>query len=303
MKLYILIFIAIAFVGIIFLLLRKHRLVKVKGSIKFRVKGVTFIMVPVEGGTFIMGNPEFPDHINTYKQKPTHSVTLSSYYIGQTQVTQKLWRAVMGYNPSYFNLFGSFNYLSSHKKFYGRNTQRPVEFVSWEDCQEFIEKLNKITGKTFRLPTEAEWEYAARGGNKSQGYMFSGSNKIGDVAWYWKNSGKKKNVKYDWDEENKYNFHPHAVAKKKPNELGIYDMSGNVWEWCYDKYEEYSIAPQTNPTGPEDYYPGCEIVCRGGSAFSVAVNCLSFARHSGGNIDKYRWNGLRLVLSLQDGES
>lgn len=291
----VLILIAVVFVVVVFLLMRKRKLVKVEGGLKFKVKGVTFKMVPVEGGTFIMGDPDFPDHISAYKPKPLHSVTLSSYYIGQTQVTQRLWKAVMGYNPSYFNLFGSFTHYSSHSRFYGRNLQRPVEYVSWDECQKFIEKLNEITGKSFRLPTEAEWEFAARGGNKSQGYKLSGSNKIDEVGWYWKNSGKKK-CKYDWEEKNKYNFHPHAVAKKKPNELGIYDMSGNVWEWCHDKYEDYSDTPQTNPTGPENYYPGCDIVCRGGSAFSVVVNCFASARHSGTNVDKYRWNGLRLVL-------
>ncbi|MBQ8608093.1 MAG: SUMF1/EgtB/PvdO family nonheme iron enzyme, partial [Bacteroidaceae bacterium] len=179
----------------------------------FTVNGVSFTMVRVEGGTFRMGATS--EQVNPYNdEKPVHSVTLSSYSIGQTEVTQALWKAVMGSNPSRF-----------------RGDNLPVERVSWNDCRTFIRKLNALTGRTFRLPTEAEWEFAARGGNQSQGYQYSGSNNLGSVAWYDSNSGDKT----------------HPVATKSANELGLYDMSGNVWEWCQDWYGSYSSSSQTNP--------------------------------------------------------
>ncbi|MDY4862168.1 MAG: SUMF1/EgtB/PvdO family nonheme iron enzyme [Candidatus Onthomorpha sp.] len=189
----------------------------------FMVKGVEFKMIKVEGGTFSMGG-RYDD------EKPVHSVTLSDYYIGETEVTQELWEAVMGSNPSY----------------YKGNNQRPVESVSWYDCQEFIKKLNQLTGKEFRLPTEAEWEYAARGGKYSRGYKYSGSNNADEVAWYGSNSGRTT----------------HSVKTKKANELGLYDMSGNVCEWCNDWYGDYQSYSQTNPTGPSK---GEYRVLRGGS--------------------------------------
>ena len=198
------------------------------------VNGVSFNMIKVDGGTFTMGGTSemgtpYPD------EKPTHQVTLSSsYYIGETEVTQALWKAVMGKNPSKFN---------------GDNL--PVEKVSWKDCQKFIEKLNSLTGKRFRLPTEAEWEFAARGGNKSNLTQYSGGGNIDDVAWYDGNSGKKT----------------HPVKKKKANELGIYDMSGNVWEWCQDWWGSYGSSAQTNPKGPDS---GSFRVLRGGSWFNNA---------------------------------
>ena len=189
----------------------------------FTVKGVEFKMIKVEGGTFSMGG-RYDD------EKPVHSVTLSDYYIGETEVTQELWVAVMGSNPSEFK---------------GDN-RRPVESVSWYDCQEFIKKLNQLTGKEFRLPTEAEWEYAARGGKYSRGYKYSGSNNADEVAWYSSNSGSKT----------------HSVKTKKANELGLYDMSGNVEEWCNDWYGDYQSYSQTNPTGPSK---GEYRVLRGGN--------------------------------------
>lgn len=183
----------------------------------YRVGGVEFKMLYVEGGTFTMGaTAEQCD--NAYDdEKPTHKVTLSGYHIGEVPVTQALWKAVMGGNPSFF-----------------KGDNNPVNMVSWNDCQEFIEKLNKMTGERFRLPTEAEWEYAARGGNRSRGYKYAGSNNVDEVAWYDGNSGRTT----------------HPVRQKKANELGLYDMSGNVWEWCNDWYGKYGDAPQTNPTGP-----------------------------------------------------
>ncbi|MBQ3247480.1 MAG: formylglycine-generating enzyme family protein [Alistipes sp.] len=186
-------------------------------------------MVFVKGGTFMMSaTPEQGKDANS-DEKPAHSVTVSDFYIGKYEVTQAQWEAVMGENPSCFK---------------GEN--RPVERVSWNDIQEFIEKLNAKTGKKYRLPTEAEWEYAARGGNQSKGYKYSGSNDIGSVAWYTKNSSSQT----------------HPVGQKQPNELGLYDMSGNVYEWCSDWFGRYSSGSQTNPTGPAK---GSRRVLRGGS--------------------------------------
>ena len=223
-------------------------------------KGISIEMVRVEAGTFTMGaTPEMEYPWND--EKPTHQVILTNdYYIGKYEVTQALWQAVMGKNPS---------------KFKGDNL--PVENVSWDDCQEFISKLNSVTGKAFRLPTEAEWEYAARGGKKSRGYQYSGSNNISDVAWYTDNSGSKT----------------HAVGSKQENELGIYDMSGNVWEWCQDWYGTYSSSSQVNPTGAAS---GSRRVFRGGSWRITAWYCRSSCRDI--LTPDYRYAlGLRLVLS------
>ena len=223
------------------------------------VNGIKYNMVWVDGGTFRMGaTSEQGSEISD--EKPVHSVTLSGYYIGKTEVTQALWKAVMGINPSRF-----------------KGDYLPVENVSWDDCQEFIRKLNSMTGQNFRLPTEAEWEFACRGGNNSRGYKYSGSNYIDNVAWYDGNSGKKT----------------HPVATKSPNELGIYDMSGNVWEWCADWYGDYSSGRQTNPKGP---YGGSGRVNRGGSWYNFARNCRSSIRID--DYPTYRDDllGLRLAL-------
>ena len=211
-------------------------------------------MVYVSGGTFIMGGDESSD------QTPTHSVTLSSYYICKYEVTQALWRAVMGSNPS---------------KFKGDNL--PVEQVSWNDCQTFINRLNNYTGRNFRLPTEAEWEFAARGGNYSRRYKYSGSNYIGDVAWYCDNSDRT-----------------HPVGTKQANELGLYDMSGNVWEWCSDWYGSYSSYSQSNPTGATSGYGRVE---RGGSWCGLARYCCSSHRSYYAPGNSFDDLGLRLVLS------
>ena len=230
----------------------------------FMVKGVSFTMIPVEGGTFTMGATSEQGSDACDDEKPAHRVTLSDYYIGETEVTQALWQAVMDDNPSYFK----------------GDLQRPVEYVSWNDCQEFIEKLNTLTGQYFRLPTEAEWEYAARGGNKSKGYKYAGSNDIDDVAWYSANSGSTS----------------HPVKSKTPNELGLYDMSGNVWEWCGDRYYErdYKSLPQTNPTGPTT---GSNRVFRGGSWDYYAKSCRVSYRNGGMSGFKYCNLSFRLALS------
>ena len=223
-----------------------------------KVKGVSFDMIMVEGGTFTMGaTPEQGSDAES-AEKPTHQVTLSDYYIGETEVTQALWQAVMGSNPSNF-----------------KGNSNPVEEVSWYDCQEFIKKLNKLTGRTFRLPTEAEWEFAARGGNGSRGYKYSGSNSIDNVAWY--TSSKT-----------------HAVKTKSPNELGIYDMSGNVYEWCQDWYGSYSSNAQNNPIGP---LSGSYRVLRGSSwGGSSSKGCRVSNRGGNSPFIRRSYDGLRLVL-------
>ena len=245
--------------------------------VTFTVNGVSFKMVSVDGGTFAMGaTAEQGDDANyaNYKEKPVHWVTLSSYSIGATEVTQELWQAVMGSNPSTYN-GGS----------YGTNLQRPVECVSWSDSQEFITKLNQLTGKNFRLPTEAEWEYAARGGNHSMGYKYAGSNTVGDVAWYWYNIPSRSNGSAGYGTQ--------PVGTKAPNELGVYDMSGNVYEWCQDWYSSYTSEAQTNPTGPAT---GTSRVYRGGSWDNEAWFSRVSARWADPD-DGFDNLGLRLVLS------
>lgn len=186
------------------------------------VKGVEYPMVYVAGGTYDMGNDLFSD------QRPVHSVTLDAFYMGKYEVTQALWTAVMGSNPSY-----------------NEGPTFPVEKVTWEDCQLFIKKLNELVGMEFKMPTESQWEYAARGGNQSKGYEYSGSNLSGEIGWNAANSGGET----------------HPVGLMLPNELGIHDLSGNVMEWCSDYYGHYPSEPQTNPAGAVS---GATRVVRGG---------------------------------------
>ena len=214
-------------------------------------------MILVEGGIFTMGCSDDECFDN---ELPQHQVTLSSFKIAKYEITQRQWEAVMGNKPS-------------HTK----GSDLPVETVSWNDVQNFITKLNNITGKNYRLPTEAEWEFAARGGKKSEGYKYSGSNEIDAVAWHDKNSGSATQ----------------PVGTKAPNELGIYDMSGNVFEWCSDLFADYTEAPQTNPTGA---ISGDRHITRGGSAIypykyacRVSFRVHALSGNSGRNI------GFRLV--------
>ena len=219
----------------------------------FTANGVTFKMVAVQGGTYTMGATSEQGSDAWDTEKPAHKETVSDFMIGETPVTQELWQAVMGSNPSNFT----------------GDIQRPVERVSWDDCQTFIRKLNQLTGENFRLPTEAEWEYAARGGNKSRGYKYSGSNNVGTVAWYYYNSGNTT----------------HRVKTKQPNELGIYDMSGNVWEWCQDKYSSDYNSPRNS--GNRVLRGGCWR----GSAWDVRVS------NRGGNPGYRNFSyGLRLAF-------
>jgi formylglycine-generating enzyme required for sulfatase activity len=214
-------------------------------------------MVSVEGGTFMMGcTSEQGDNCNDNEK-----LTVGSFNIGKYEVTQRLWRRVMGSLPSKF-----------------KGDDLPVENVSWDDIQKFVNKLNEQTGKKYRLPTEAEWEYAARGGNKSNGYKYSGSNNIDDVAWYDGNSGRET----------------HNVGTKQPNELGIYDMSGNVCEWVSDLYGKCATGAQTNPIGSSSVSPR---VIRGGSWGHDAGDCRVFGRINALPDFRNRDLGFRLVLS------
>ncbi len=254
------------------------------------VNGVSFNMIQVEGGTFKMGSEYNPyDGITDYAdEEPAHNVTLTTYSIGETEVTQELWKAVMGSDSP-----ASWGELMNNDVYY---PQRPAEFMSWGDseestigdCQTFISKLNELTGKNFRLPTEAEWEYAARGGNRSKGYMYSGSNDVGEVAWYSGNlvdqTGKTKT---------------HDVKTKKANELGIYDMSGNVLEWCNDWYggNYYGNSPGENPQGPDQAETSTKHrVSRGGGWGHEAEYCRVAKRFSLEQDERGSNYGFRLCL-------
>ena len=229
--------------------------------ITIKVGDVSFEMIKVEAGYFVMGCTEEQEESCADDENPYHKVTISkNYYIGKFEVTQELYEAVMGENPSKWKFF-----------------DRPVENVSWEEAQEFCNKLSRMTGRKFSLPTEAEWEYAARGGKKSSNTIYCGSPEIDDVAWYDDNSDE----------------HTHAVGKLSPNELGIYDMSGNVWEWCLDWYGDYSSSSQTDPKGPET---GSKRVLRGGSWIYNDWSCRVTYRASGVPTGRGSSVGFRVVL-------
>jgi formylglycine-generating enzyme required for sulfatase activity len=227
--------------------------------------GIDVEMVFVEGGTFTMGcTSEQKDDCYDW-EKPAHRVTLNSYYMGKYEVTQAQWKAVMGENnnPSFL-----------------KRDDLPVTNITWEEAQVFIRKLNEKMGKNYRLPTEAEWEYAARGGTQSQNYKYSGSNNVDLVAWYEENSGDK----------------PHPVGTKSPNELDIYDMSGNVWEWCSDWYDDYRGTSQTNPQGPSS---GSYRVARGGGWYYDAKGVRVSIRSDNTPDDRYDHLGFRLARSSE----
>ena len=213
-------------------------------KVSFTVKGVTFNMILVKGGTFDMGATDEQGTDAKADEKPVHSVTLSDYYIAETEVTQALYEAVIGSNPA--DSVGA---------------ELPVVLIEWGDADLFVSKLSEITGRKFRLPTEAEWEYAARGGNKSKGFKYAGSNNISDVAWF-----------------NNIEGGSHTVKGKAPNELGIYDMSGNVDEYCADDYAPYSKDSQTDPKC--ELKDGGDVTVRGGSFVSEASDCRVSRRGS-----------------------
>ncbi len=213
--------------------------------------------VLIEAGEFMMGDAEI-------KYAIQHKVSLNSFYMQATTVTQEFWEQIMGNNPS-------------HDK---TNRDNPLTNISWYDCQEFIKKLNALAAKKYRLPTEAEWEYAARGGKLSKGFEYAGADDLDEVAWYIGNS----------------EFKIHPVAKKKPNELGLYDMSGNVYEWCHDWHKNYSNKNQNNPKGPSN---GDTKVLRGGCWYYNSMFCQIARRSYLSPDDKGFDIGLRLVLSVE----
>ncbi len=219
-------------------------------------------MVYIPGGTFEMGCGSWTNDCED-DEKPVHTVTVSSLYMSSTEVTQDQWQAVMGTNPSIF-----------------KGDDLPVESVSWDDVQEFLTKLNQKTSQNYRLPTEAEWEYAARSGGKKEKYAGTNSN-LDEYAWYIKNSGNKT----------------HPVGQKKPNGLGLYDMSGNVWEWCSDWYDKdyYKNSLGINPKGT---YSGSLRVLRGGSWDNYDISCrLSFRKRNLPNI-RSNYRGFRFAQDL-----
>ena len=234
-------------------------------------------MVFVKGGCFNMGSND-----GDSDEKPEHQVCVDDFYIGKYEVTQKQWKEIMGNNPSRFKCDNC-----------------PVEQVSWSDVQNFIKKLNAKTGQTYRLPTEAEWEYAAGGGNQSKGYTYSGGNTIGSVALYWVNSGDKMlSGNWKWEKIEKNNGKTHNVGAKKANELGIYDVSGNVWEWCADWYgsDYYGKSPKNNPAGPTT---GSARVIRGGSWGSSARGCRVANRRGFNPGIRGNYLGFRLARSSE----
>lgn len=228
----------------------------------FEVNGVKFRMIAVEGGSFMMGATPGQGEDARENEKPAHKVTVDDFLIGETEVTQELWFAVMGNNPSYF---------------VNDDGNSPVDNVSWSDVLFFLHKLNEIIGLNFRLPFEAEWEYAARGGRKSSDKKYAGSNNADEVAWYWDNAVGVT----------------HEVATKNCNELGIYDMNGNVWEWCQDKFSDYTEDEQKNPHGP---YSGNKYVERGsGWANNLKDRNISFRDCDEADYKNYN-GGFRLAL-------
>lgn len=242
-----------------------------QNNLTFTANGVSFEMVPVKGGAFTMGCNDCLDN-----QKPAHSETVNDFYIGKFEVTQKLWAAVMGDIPNPGNISGI-------KKDRGMGDNYPAYPVFWDNAQLFIKKLNEITGENFRMPTEAEWEYAAKGGNRRQGFKYSGCDNIDEVSWYVENSK---------DKGSKNNPKSQLVGTKNPNELGLYDMSGNVAEWCQELYiDRYDIEPSDNIK----YH-----VLRGGSCFNTEdCNRVTY-RHDMSNDNPYNqvdfYMGLRLVI-------
>lgn len=239
----------------------------------FEANDISFKMIFVDTGTFTMGATEEQTGA-ALDESPAHQVTLTKdYYMGETEVTQALWYAVMGQKPTSDG--------TAWYPLYGLGDNYPAYNISWNDCQEFIAKLNQLTGLTFRLPTEAEWEYAARGGNKATTQtIYSGSNTIDDVAWYSDNSSSST----------------HAVASKAANTLGLYDMSGNVSEWCNDWYGRYSSDAQTDPIGPES---GSLRVLRSGSYSSSDKQCRVSIRIYGFGSHRYNSSGMRLALTAE----
>lgn len=240
----------------------------------FEVNGVVFRMTYIKGGSFTMGatsehrTEAFDDEL------PTHQVTLKSFYMAQTEVTQSLWKAVMGESCT-----PTADTMRRWNEKNGLGDYYPAYYVSWDDCKSFIARLNSVTGERFSMPTEAQWEYAARGGKFRKSFRYSGGDTIDEVAWYYNNSGNAL----------------HPVASKYPNSLGLYDMTGSVWEWCSDWYAPYQGSSQTNPAGPSS---GEERVNRGGGWKDFQRSCHISTRSANSPDESYPDLGLRLVLGV-----
>lgn len=222
-------------------------------------------LIWVEGGRFVMGSDS---ELASKMEGPAHEVTLSGFYLAKTEVTQALFERVMGWNYSYFQC-----------------ERCPVNNISWMNVQLFLERLNTLSGKQFRLPTEAEWEYAAKGGGASKGYRFSGSNRIADVAWYAGNAARKS----------------HPVGLKKPNELGLYDMTGNLWEFCFDDMSRKAYQRQDNhnpviASASSHNVKSMKVIRGGGYEFS-ADESLVFKRDGATSNVRMPDIGFRLALS------
>ena len=262
-----------------FFMLGMANILEAQEDITITVNGVSFVMKYVEGDKFVMGAQSEAHRWANFDSEamgdetPPHFVTLSSFYMGETEVTQGLWEAVMGTTAEQLRDNANLEWPLR-----GVGANYPIYYVSWEDCQAFVAKLNELTGKAFRLPTESEWEFAARGGKKSNGDKYSGSKHMGLAGWYYMNSASSS----------------HPVKEKAANELGLYDMSGNVWEWCSDWYGAYPRLHQIDPQGPAE---GRERVLRGGGWAYYASRCrVSFRfkfdpEHSNNSF------GFRLALS------
>ena len=225
-------------------------------------------MVQVDGGTLIIRVPPIQGYVTEDEEIITHDFTVPSFQLGRYQVTQEEWEVVMGRNPSV------------HK-----GAKKPVEFIDLSDCQKFIKRLNIITGMNFRLPKDTEWEFAARGGNYSKGFSFSGGNNLDEVAWYRNNSFKKG--------ESDPDFGTHPVGQKQPNELGLYVMTGNVWEWCSDFYDNQRWPHHPDADGHE-LSPSYAI--RGGSWKSAVRLCRLFCRIESPPTERRDVLGFRLAL-------
>ena len=222
------------------------------GNKLISVNGVSFLMIKITGGEFEMGGTEEQGKDSSFTEKPVHKVIVEDFHMSDTVVTQKLWRVVMGKHQSQF-----------------KGDNRPVTNVSYNDCMEFVRRLSSITGNNFRLPTEEEWEFAARGGNNSSTYKYSGSDRLEEIAWYVDNANRVT----------------HDVKKKLPNALGLYDMSGNVWEWCSTLFHKYGQKPQ-----------GSLMITRGGCATSTSKACRTSRRYYCDPTHKSCYLGIRLAL-------
>lgn len=237
-------------------------------KIVFKINSVQFKMIKIEHGLFLMGKKANEPYAGNYLL--SHPVYLSDYLIGETEVTQELYKAVMG--------------ELKPRSIYVEGDKIPMHRISWYECQEFISRLNALTQLKFHLPSEAQWEYAARGGNKSNGYIYSGSNDINEVAWYELNSGLM-----------------HPVATKKPNELGIYDMSGNLWEWCQDSYDSNNDFDEAETTAYDPIIVTSmtnDKIMRGGSYFNGQYDCSVYSRYiQYANTDNWMTDGFRIALT------